>query len=427
MTHESMDALQPREANPIGPTPEPEAGGGPKRPWWPWLLGLCLLGAGGYWLYPLALGPDPAKSGKSASEKAPSRATPVVTATATKGTLSIYLTGLGSVMALNTVTIRSRVDGQLDKVAFVEGQLVKQGDLLAEIDPRPFQAQLAQMEGQLARDEALLKNARIDLERDQIAKDAISAQQLATQAALVSQYEGIVKSDQGQVDQVKLQLIYSRITAPITGRIGLRQIDAGNMVHANDLLGLAVVTQLQPISVVFSLAADSLPQVLARMKAGPTLVVEAYNRDLNARIATGSLLAVDNQIDPTTGTVRLKALFPNEDQSLFPNQFVNARLLVDERKGATLIPVAAVQRGPQQTSYVFVVQDKPSKADPSKMEKRVAKRDIVVGPSEGDVTVVESGLAPDEIVVTDGVDKLQENSKVEVPQAAKPGANGGKP
>jgi multidrug efflux system membrane fusion protein len=367
---------------------------------WLWIIGLlCLMGAGAAWAYSRFAGQE--KKGSGPADPAAVRSVPVVTATARTGDMNLYLNGLGTATALNTVTLRSRVDGQLIKVAFVEGQAVQAGDLVEEIDPRPFQVQLTQAEGQFARDEALLKNARIDLERDQIAKDAISAQQLATQAALVSQYEGIVKSDQGQVDAVKLQLSYCRITAPISGRIGLRLVDQGNMVHANDPGGLAVITQVQPIAVVFTLPADSLPQVLKKMSPETPLVTEAYNRDLKTRLASGTLLAVDNQIDPSTGTVRLKALFTNENLALFPNQFVNARLLVDARKGVVLIPSPALQRGPQST-FVYVV----------KSDSTVETREITAGPFEGDLTSVESGLSAGEIVVTDGVDKLQPGSKV---------------
>src|SRR6185295_17623617 len=231
---------------------------------WLWVVGLCLLGAAGFWIVPKLGSQDPSKK----SPDAAARAVPVVAATARTGDLNLYLTGLGTATALNTVTLRSRVDGQLVKVAFLEGQAVHEGDLLAEIDQRPFQAQLLQVEGQLAKDEALLKNARVDLERNQIAKDAVSAQQLATQAALVSQYEGTVKSDQAQVEMAKLQLSYCRITAPLTGRVGLRLVDQGNMVHASDPGGLAVLTQVQPIGVVFTLPSDALGQIIPKVNSG---------------------------------------------------------------------------------------------------------------------------------------------------------------
>src|SRR5579862_4314994 len=386
---------------------------------WLWLLLAAGLVAAGFWLAP-RFSTEGEK--KHPADDAGGKSTPVVVAKARIGDMKLYLTGLGTVTALNTVTIRSRVDGQLIKVAFTEGQLVKEGDLLAEIDPRPFQAQLDQAQGQLERDQALLKNAKIDLERDQIAKDAISAQQLATQAALVAQYDGVVRSDQGQVDMARLQLIYSRITSPLTGRIGLRLVDQGNMVHASHAGGLAVVTQLQPISVIFSLPSVNLPAILRKTGAGTTLTVEAYDQGLQTRLATGTLLAVDNQIDPGTGTVKIKAGFPNSDGQLFPNQFVNARLLIDDRKGVVLIPTAAIQRGIQSANYVYVVKETPSKKDPAKMEQTVALQNIVTGPTEGEDTIIESGVKDGDIVVTDGVDKLLPGSRVSIPEGRKPAA-----
>jgi multidrug efflux system membrane fusion protein len=275
---------------------------------------------------------------------------------------------------------------------------------LAEIDPRPFQVQLALAEGQMAKDEAMLKNAKVDLERYKVllAQDSVAKQQLDTQIATVNQFDGVIKSDQAQIDTAKLQLTYSRITAPITGRIGLRLVDVGNMVRANDPNnGLAVITQLQPIAVLFNIPEDNLPQLLKRMRSGQTLTVEAYDRNLKQKLATGTLLTIDNQIDPNTGTVKCKAVFPNEDNSLFPNQFVNARALVDTKKDASIVPAAAVQRSPQGT-FVYVVKD----------DTTVEMRNIVVGPSEGDEVAIDSGLAPGEVVVIEGVDKLQRGMKV---------------
>jgi multidrug efflux system membrane fusion protein len=385
---------------------------------WVWLLlALGAIAAAGFWIVPRVLGTGAEK--KRPAEEAGGKSTPVVVAKARTGTMNIYLTGLGTVTALNTVTIRSRVDGQLVRVAFAEGQLVKEGDLLAEVDPRPFQAQLDQAEGQLIRDQALLKNSKIDLERDQIAKDAISAQQLATQAALVTQYEGVVRSDQAQADMARLQLTYCHITSPLTGRIGLRLVDQGNIIHANDAGGLAVVTQLQPISVVFSLPSVNLPAIFKKLDAAIPLVVEAYDQNMQARLATGTLLAVDSQIDPGTGTVKIKASFPNTDGRLYPNQFVNARLLIDVRKDVILVPTPAIQRGVQSATYVYVVRDTPSKHDPTKIEKTVSLENIMTGPTEGEETIIDSGLKDGDIVVTDGVDKLQPGSRVSIPEGRK--------
>jgi multidrug efflux system membrane fusion protein len=344
------------------------------------------------------------------SKRAQASATPtihVVAATARTGDLPIYLNGLGSVTAFYTVTVRTRVDGQLFLVPVREGQMVAAGDVVAEIDPRPFQVQLLQAQGQKERDEAFLANARVDLERYRIlyAQNAVPQQQLTAQIATVHQYEATVKADQGAVDSAKLNIIYAHITAPIAGRIGLRLVDPGNIVHASDQNGVLIITQLQPISVIFSIAQDYIPQVMKKLQAGQRLPVEAWNRDFKTKIATGTLLTIDNQVDASTGTVRLRATFPNRDNSLFPNQFVNARLLIDMKRNTVVVPTAAVQRGPQ-TTYVFVI----------KPDNTVEMRNVVPGPAESDITSIDKGLIASEVVVTKGVDKLRQGMKVAVGQ-----------
>lgn len=384
-----------------------------KRPWI-WFVLICLIAGGAFGYWKKQQPPAAASAGKPGS-KAASLPTPVFVTAARKGDMNVYLTGLGSVTPLNNVTVRSRVDGQLMEVHFREGQIVTKGSLLASIDPRPFQVQLTQAEGQMARDREQLNNARLDLERYRMLwkQDSIPRQQLDTQEALARQFEGAVKVDQGLIDSARLQLTYSRITAPITGRIGLRLVDPGNMVHAADPGGLLTITQVQPIAVVFPLPEDSLPQVMHKMKGG-RLAVEAFDREMKQQLASGELATVDNQIDPTTGTVKLKAVFANRESELFPNQFVNARLLVDVKKDAVIVPSAAIQRSPQG-AFAFVL----------KPDKTVAMRTVKTGVSQGGETSVVEGLEVGEQVVVDGAERLRDGSKVEVKEVnSQRGPNG---
>jgi len=299
---------------------------------------------------------------------------PVGAAKVAAGDINITLNALGTVTPLRNVTVSAQISGQLLEVKFKEGQMVQQGDVLAEIDPRPYQAALMQAEGALARDQALLANSKIDLERYQtlFKQDSIAKQQVDTQMSLVRQYEGAVRVDRNQIDSARLQLSYTKVVAPVSGRVGLRLVDPGNIVHASDAGGLAVVTQLRPIDVVFTIPEDALPAVLAKVRAGERPAVDAFDREGSQRLASGTLLTLDNTIDPATGTVRLKAEFPNDDEALFPNQFVNARLELDVHHGATLVPEAAVQRGTQGT-FVWVVTD----------DGTVDMRSVTIGVSEG--------------------------------------------
>jgi membrane fusion protein, multidrug efflux system len=379
---------------------------------WRWVLLIIALAAAAYFVWGRNSS-APADSQSSASGRPGANGPgkggkngvmPVGVADATVSDVHIYLSGLGSVTSEATATVKSRVDGQLMKLNFSEGQIVKAGAILAEIDSRPYQILLTEAEGQLAHDSALLKAAQIDLKRYQtlLAQDSIASQQVDTQAALVKQYEGTVMSDQGTLANARLQLTYSHVAAPIGGRLGLRQVDLGNVVHASDTTGIVIITQLQPITAVFSIPEDNIPNVMKQIQAGKTLPVEAWDRDQKNKLADGKLVTIDNQIDSTTGTVKLKAVFANDDYALFPNQFVNVRMLLHTRKDATVIPSAAIQRG-SSGNFVYVV----------KADKTVGIRQITAGPTEGELTAINDGIAPGETVVVDGLDKLRDGAKVE--------------
>ena len=375
--------------------------GARRRRAWPWIAGLGVV---------VALVAARGMSGRGPAADVAARArdarpVPVVTAAARTGDVPVYLRGLGTATAFNTATVKSRVDGQLVSVAVKEGQAVREGELLAQIDPRPFEVQRQQAQGQLARDRAGLKDAQVILDRDQsLLKDQILAQQdFDSQKARVDQLEGAIQSDLAQVKNAELQLSYARIVAPFSGRVGLRLVDVGNMVHANDAGGLFVLTQVHPIAVVFSLPQDDLRLVTAKLQAAAALPVLAFDRDNSKQIAEGKLLTTDNQIDPSTGTYKLKAVFDNADDSLFPNQFVNVRLLIDTQRGLVIVPQAAVQRGSKGT-YVYVVdKDHAARARP-----------VTVALNEGGESGTTAGVAAGDSVVVDGQDKLQDGSKVEV-------------
>ena len=379
-------------------------------PRWALILGVLLLIALAAWL----LTPSKAARAPAGGRFAGSGPMPVVVANARSGDMPITLIGLGTVTPLATVTVQSQISGQIMKIAFKEGQTVKAGDPLIQIDPRPYQVALEQAEGALARDKALLANARVDLDRYQtlFAQDSIAEQQLATQKSLVAQDEGNVRTDQGQIDAAKLNLTYCHIVSPITGRVGLQQVNVGNYVTPAEPNGLVVVTQLQPITVVFPLPEDDIPPLLKQMRAGATLPVTAWDKTNTQQLATGTLQSIDSQIDTTTGTIRLKAIFPNDDQGLFPQQFVNVVLLLDTLHNATLIPQSGVQRGAPGT-YVYVVN----------AEQTVNVRKVTLGPGDATNISIAQGLMPGETVVVDGADKLKDGAKVLVRQGGGGGAS----
>jgi len=360
------------------------------------------------------IGCSASASKQQRAQAAGPRSVSVAVAQVQQQDVPVYLSGLGSVTAFNTANIKSRIDGQIMKVNFREGQDVHEGELLIEIDARPYQVQLEQMQAQLFRDQAQLRDAKLNLERytSLIPSGSIAQQQVDTQKALVDQLDGTVRNDQAQIDSAKLNITYCHITAPFSGRIGLRQVDTGNIVHAADANPMLVLTQLQPIAVIFTLPEDVLPNVANHMRKG-TLEVDAFSRDDQTKLATGKLLTIDNQIDPTTGTAKLKSVFDNHDGKLWPNQFVNADLLLETRKNATVLPTAAILRGPQGT-FVYVVNP----------DKTVEDRPVTVSLTQGNTTVVASGVNPGDTVVTDGQDKLQKGSRIE-PRAGSPNAGPG--
>jgi membrane fusion protein, multidrug efflux system len=397
---------------------------------WPraWLLaslGMALVLAGAGLLLYLHQGNSQENAatteGKGGRARGQNPPQPVSVAEVAVKDVPLWLTAIGSAVPRNLVTIRSRVDGELLRLHFTEGETVKAGQLIAEVDPRPFEAQLAQANGQLARDEAQLANAKLDLERyrDLWAKDSIPKQQLDTQDALVRQYQGTVENDRGLVADARLQLSYTRISTPVTGRIGLRQVDPGNQVHAADTNGIAVVAQMRPMTVVFAVPETHLPDITRRAAGGDPPPVEAWDREQKNRLATGRLLATDNQVDATTGTIKLKAEFPNQDDRLFPNQFVNARLLLGVRKDATVVPGAAIQRG-SRGAFVYAVDEAGA----------VKVVTVTPGPADGELVAVNGPLKPGQRVVTDGADKLRDGAKVTVitpEQRQAPGGDGANP
>jgi len=397
--HTQNVATAEKSSDPL-PTRKPSGGA-----WWKWLLVVVVLATGAFFFFEhQATG----LTGQAAAPVAPVASLTVTTASARKGDLGVYVNALGTVTPVYTVTVTSRVVGQIVSVNYQEGQIVHKNDSLLEIDPRPYQAALTQVQGQLAHDQAVLNEARIDLARyDQaFARNAIAKQQLDDQQQVVSQDEGTVGNDEGQVANAKLNLDYCHISSPIDGRVGLRLVDPGNIVQANGSTPLVVITQLQPITVIFSVAEDYLPQIQEQLRQGHRLQVDAFDRTQQKQIATGALLTLDNQIDTTTGTIKLKAIFENKDSSLFPNQFVNARLLVDTQRGATLIPAAAIQRN-GQGAFIYQVNS----------NQVVSLRTITVGTTDGSTSAVQ-GVKPGDVIAVDNFDKLQDGMQVAVRQVA---------
>jgi multidrug efflux system membrane fusion protein len=385
-----------------------------KSRWWLWLIFTLVLIAVVVWWMRRGSAPEAKTTGDAAS-----RPVLISAATAHQGDIGIYLNALGTVTPVYTVTVTSRVQGEITQVYYHEGQMVQKGDPLIEIDPRPYQASLTQVEGQLAHDTAVLNEAKIDLERYQQAftRNAIAKQQLDDQQQVVLQDEGTVKNDEGQLANAKVNLVYTHITAPIAGRVGLRPVDPGNIVQANSSTALVVITQLQPITVIFSIAEDQLSQIQEQLRKGKRLPVDAFDRAGSTKLASGTLLTLDNVIDPTTGTLKLKAIFENKDGALFPSQFVNVRLLVDTQHNTTLIPAPAIQRN-AQGAFVYVIKN----------DQTASMRTITPGTTDGSVTAVQ-GVEPQEVVAVNGFDKLQDGAKVTIrkPTSGTGGASGQQP
>lgn len=417
------DPTEPRSSDAAHLPPiDLDASPSSRNRWWVWLLVFAAIGFGCYKLYQYENGKREAMAAVTKGAMQP-QAISVVAAAARRGDMPVYLQGLGTVTAFNTVTVKTRVDGQLVSVNFQEGQNVQKGEVLAQIDPRPYQValdqaigNLDQAKGTLAKDEAALKDAQVNYVRDQelYKQQIIAKQQLDTQLATADQVRGSIEADraaiaaaQAAIDSAKLNLTYTKITAPIAGRIGLRQVDAGNMVHAADTNGLAVITQLQPIAVLFNIPEDQLPPVLAKLRQGVKMRTDAYDRDQTQKLAEGTLLTVDNEIDTTTGTSRLKAVFPNTDYALFPNQFVNIRLWLDTKRGVIIVPAVAIQRGPNGT-FVYLVKD----------DSTAAVRAVRIGLTVGNEVSIDEGLQPGDRVVVDGAEKLTDGMKVTLRQPA---------
>ena len=381
-----------------------------KSRWWIWLIFAVILVVVVVWWMRRGASPEAKTAGDPAS-----RPVLVSTASAHQGDIGIYLNALGTVIPVYTVTVTSRVQGEITQVYYHEGQMVEKGDPLIEIDPRPYQASLTQVEGQLAHDTAVLNEAKIDLERYQQAftRNAIAKQQLDDQQQVVLQDEGTVKNDEGQLANAKVNLVYTHITAPIAGRVGLRLVDPGNIVQANSSTALVVITQLQPITVIFSIAEDHLSQIQQQLRKGKKLSVDAFDRAGSTKLSSGTLLTLDNVIDTTTGTLKLKAIFDNKDDALFANQFVNVKLLVDTQRNMTLIPSPAIQRS-AQGAFVYVI----------KSDQTASVRNITPGTTDGSVTAVD-GLEPQEVVAVNGFDKLQDGAKVTIRKPTSGGGGGG--